>query len=272
MGPGLLGASLGMAIHARGLARTVSVWARREESRNACLETPWCQTVSGDLEEALRKADLAVLCTPVVHLSEMLGEIGDVLPGGCILTDVGSTKANICKAASEANLVSFVGSHPIAGSEKTGLENARADLFEKCPCFVTPIETNDLANCEKVTDFWQSLDMNVMRATPEEHDQILAHVSHLPHFLVSALCHALANQPAEWSKGSGQGLRDATRIAAGSPAIWRDIAQQNRSEILKALDHFDVESKNLRRMLEENDSENLFHWLNKSKAYRESIE
>jgi len=271
VGPGLLGASLGMAVHARKLAREVSVWARREESRNACLETPWCQAASGDLEEVLRNADLAILCTPVVHLSQMLGEIGNVLPGGCLLTDVGSTKVNICKAASESNLGSFVGSHPIAGSEKTGLENARADLFEKCPCFVTPIENNDPTHCEKVADFWQFLGMKVIRATPDEHDLILAHVSHLPHLLVSALCHVLANQPKKWSEGSGQGLRDATRIAAGSPAIWRDIAQQNREEILKALDHFDAESKNLRRLLEENDWEQLFHWLDKSKAYRESL-
>ena len=261
-----------MALHARDLARTISVWARREESRKACLATPWCQEVSGDLEEALRKTELAVLCTPVVHLTEMLGEIGNFLPPDCLVTDVGSTKVNICHAASEAKLLSFVGSHPIAGSEKTGLENAHADLFANSPCFVTQIENNDGAHSEKVADFWQALEMKVIRSTPEEHDRILAHVSHLPHFLVSALCHALGNQPKEWSNGSGQGLRDTTRIAAGSPAIWRDIAQQNRGEILKALDHFDAESKNLRLLLEENDSEKLFRWLDKSKVYRESLD
>ena len=261
-----------MAIHARKLARTVSVWARREESRKACLATPWCQEVSGDLEEALRKAELAVLCTPVVHLTEMLGEIGSFLSPDCLVTDVGSTKANICQAASEAKLTSFVGSHPIAGSEKTGLENARANLFANSPCFVTQIENNDSAHSEKVADFWQALEMKVIRSTPEEHDQILAHVSHLPHLLVSTLCHALGNRPKEWSNGCGQGLRDTTRIAAGSPAIWTDIAQQNREEILKALDHFDEESRSLRILLEENDSEKLFRWLDKSKVYRESLD
>lgn len=261
-----------MAVHARGLAREVSVWARREESRATCLEAPWCQATSGELEEALSGANLAVLCTPVAHLSKVLGQIHAILPTDCILTDVGSTKGKICQVASESKLVSFVGSHPIAGSEKTGVKHARANLFEGRPCFITPSENTHPETLEKVIALWQSLDMRIIRCSPEEHDRILAQVSHLPHFLASALCNALAKQPSEWKEGSGQGLRDATRIAAGSPTLWRDVAQQNQQEILAALDLFDEESKNLRCILEANDWEALYRWLEGGKAFRDSLE
>ena len=272
MGPGLLGASLGMAIHARGLAREVSVWARREESRLTCLESPWCQAASDDLEEALDGAGVAVLCTPVAHLSELLAQIHVILPENCILTDVGSTKGMICQVAMESNLDSFVGSHPIAGSEKTGLEHARDDLFDGRPCFITPTENTHSDALEKVAAFWQALDMQIIRCSPQEHDRILAQVSHLPHFLASVLCNLLAKQPAEWKDGSGQGLRDATRIAAGSPTLWRDVAQQNKEEILAALDLFDAESTNLRRILESDNWETLHRWLEEGKVFRDSLE
>ncbi len=271
VGPGLLGASLGMVVHARELTRQVSVWARREESRDACLQAPWCQVASGDLEEALEGAELAILCTPVVHLSELIGSIGKLLPENCLLTDVGSTKVAICRAAADANLNNFVGAHPIAGSEKTGIEHARSDLFDDRPCFVTPTEGSDPNLTKKVAEFWKSLGMRIIQSSPEEHDRILAHVSHLPHFLASALCNLLASKPQRWRDGSGQGLRDATRIAAGSPTLWRDIAQQNRKEIIGALDALDTETRNLRKILEENDSTALFRWLEKGKAYRDSI-
>jgi prephenate dehydrogenase len=261
-----------MAVHARELAREVSVWARREESRATCLEAPWCQAASGSLKEAMEGAGLAVLCTPVAHLSEILGQIHAILPANCILTDVGSTKGTICQVASESNIDSFVGSHPIAGSEKTGVEHARADLFEGRPCFITPSEDTHPDPLEKVTAFWQSLDMQIIRCSPQEHDRILSQVSHLPHFLASALCNVLAKQPLEWKEGSGQGLRDATRIAAGSPTLWRDVAQQNKEEILAALDLFDKESKNLRHILEVDDWEALHGWLREGKVFRDSLE
>ncbi len=271
MGPGLLGASLGMAVHAGGLARQVCVWARRKESRDACLETAWCETISDDLKESLEKSELAILCTPVAHLSELLGNISDFIPDDCLLTDVGSTKAAICRTADEANLTNFVGSHPIAGSEQTGMKHSRAKLFVGRPCFVTPSERTDPANTQKIIGFWEALGMRIIHSTPKQHDRILAHVSHLPHLLASALCNSLVKQPPEWSEGSGQGLRDVTRIAAGSPTLWRDIAQQNRKQILEVLDLLEDETKNLRRFLEENDFAALFKWLEEGKSYRDSL-
>ena len=271
MGPGLLGASLGMAVHANGLARQIAVWARREESRDACLEAAWCETASENLKESLEGSELAILCTPVSHLSELLGSIGDFIPDDCLITDVGSTKAAICQTADEASLVNFVGSHPIAGSEQTGMQHSRAKLFVGRRCFVTPSEMSNPANTQKISDFWEALGMRIIHSTPRQHDRALAHVSHLPHFLASALCNSLAKQPPEWSEGSGQGLRDVTRIAAGSPTLWRDIAKQNRKEILDALDLLDAETQNLRKFLEENDFNALFKWLDEGKSYRDSL-
>lgn len=271
MGPGLLGASLGMAVHAGALTRHVSVWARRQQSRDACLQADWCDMASGDLEESLHGADLAVLCTPVAHLSELLGQIRDITPIKCLITDVGSTKAAICRTADEANLENFVGSHPIAGSEQTGMQHASAKLFSGRPCFVTPSDKTDPVHTRTISDFWEALGMRMILSSPKQHDRILAQVSHLPHLLASALCNVLSKQPPGWSDGSGQGLRDATRIAAGSPTIWRDIAQQNSKEILGALDSLDAETQRLRQLLEENDSDALFKWLEQGKTYRDSL-
>jgi cyclohexadieny/prephenate dehydrogenase len=260
-----------MAVHAGALTRHVSVWARRQQSRDACLQADWCDMASGDLEESLHEADLAVLCTPVAHLSELLGQIRDISPSKCLITDVGSTKAAICQTAEEAGLTNFVGSHPIAGSEQAGMEHSSAKLFLGRPCFVTPSEKTDPIHTQKIAGFWEALGMKMIHSSPRQHDRILAHVSHLPHLLASALCNALSKQSPAWSEGSGQGLRDATRIAAGSPTIWRDIAQQNSKEILDALDFLDAETQHLRQLLEENDSDALFKWLDRGKTYRDSL-
>ena len=113
--------------------------------------------------------------------------------------------------------------------------------------------------------------MRIIQSTPKQHDRILAHVSHLPHFVASALCNSLSKQPPEWGEGAGQGLRDVTRIASGSPTLWRDIAQQNRKQILEALDLLEDETKNLRKFIEENDFDSLFKWLEEGKSYRDSL-
>ena len=272
MGPGLLGTSLGMAIHARDSAMRISVWARREESRNACQQASWCHAASDNLEEALSGSDLAVLCTPVVHLSEILGKIGSVLPENCLLTDVGSTKAEICQTAEQAVIENFVGSHPIAGSEKSGMDHADPALFESRPCFITLSENTSVENADKITAFWEWLGMRIIKVTPKEHDRILAQVSHLPHLLASALCNFLSKQSRACREGSGQGLRDATRIAAGSPKIWSDIAQQNSKDILEALDLFSVEISKLKQIIANQDFADLEKWLEEGKAFRDSIE
>jgi cyclohexadieny/prephenate dehydrogenase len=238
--PGLLGASLGMACHARGLAGRVVVWARRAEARAACRSQAWCDEAPDTLAEAVKDAELIVLCPPVALIVPLIESIADSLAGDALLTDVGSTKSAICAAAQPVLPKGryFVGAHPMAGSEKSGMHHARADLFEGRPCFVTPGVDSPEPAVARVERFWSAVGLQTVRETPERHDAIVAHVSHLPHFLASLLAVTLSREAPGAEAYSGLGLRDTTRVAAGCPKMWRDISAQNREALLGAIGDF----------------------------------
>ncbi|MDA9961286.1 prephenate dehydrogenase/arogenate dehydrogenase family protein [Opitutales bacterium] len=274
IGPGLLGTSLGMAIKAKGLAREINVWARRPEVREACRHTDWCDADHSEISEAVKGSDFVVVCTPVRHIEAVLSEIARVVPSGCVVTDVGSVKGAICQAADKVFTTSdatFVGSHPMAGSEKAGMENASPDLFDERPCFVTSGKDISVESLELVSNFWQAIGMSVTITTPNEHDEIVAHLSHLPHAVASGLCHLLSNKPSTWGKLAGQGLRDTTRIASGNPQLWEEIFLLNREAVLSALESFEETCGLLRAALHtQNDSE-IRSWLNAGKEYRDEL-
>ncbi len=271
--PGLLGASLGQAIARERLAEKTFVWARRPEVRSACEATDWCTATFAQAEDAVREADLVVLCTPVGKIVPILESIVPSLLPGAIVTDVGSTKSLICRKAQVLMPPGchFVGSHPMAGSERTGMENAQADLFEGRPCFVTPLPETDTVAAERIVRFWQTLEMKVTTASPEHHDEIVAAISHLPHLAATGICLALSKGDSSWMHLAGNGLRDTTRIAAGSPSLWREICEQNRDEILRAFSVFEEALQNLRSALENNDLAQLEHLLDLGKRYRQSM-
>lgn len=274
LAPGLLGASLGQAVAQARLADRIHVWARRPETRLACEQADWCNAAPDEPEEAVRDANLIVLCMPVADIVPWVERIAPHLREGAYVTDVGSTKSVICRQAHAVLPPGrhFIGSHPMAGSERTGMENARADLFAGRPCFVTPLPESDATATQDIVHFWSALGMQVTALSPEKHDEIVAAVSHLPHLMASALCLALRQGEPNWAQLAGNGLRDTTRIAAGSPSLWRDICEQNRDEILRALDRFEASFGHLRSALENRDFHSLEHLLDLGKQYRQTLD
>lgn len=273
LGPGLLGASLMMALRENGLAKRLIAWSRRTETRLKCEGQPWCDAVFATPEEAVVGADLVVVCSPVEHIVGLLERVAPSLPPGCLVTDVGSTKSLICRQAPSLmpEDVHFVGSHPMVGSEKTGLENAFTALFDGGACFVTPIPETDNSAVEKTMRLWKALGMELSSASPERHDEIVAHISHLPHFLASVLCSYLAKKDPDWQNVAGAGLRDTTRVAAGDPAIWKSIASHNREEILRAIDGFEAELHRLRSALHNQRWFEVMNLLERGKEYRDHL-
>lgn len=273
LGPGLLGASLAMAAKERGLAQRVVAWSRRAETRAKCADQGWCDAVFETALEAVAGSDLIVVCTPVQTIAPLLEAVGSGIESGALVTDVGSTKAEICTAMAgrAAQHFEFVGSHPMAGSEKAGLEHAHGRLFEGAACIVTPLPEVAPIALMRLSEFWAALGMRVQRSTPEEHDAIVANVSHLPHLLASTVCSHLANKDALWAGLSGGGLRDSTRVAGGDPGLWQQILEQNQVQVLAAIRDFETELQRLKSALERLDSEQIHAFLARGKQYRDQL-
>jgi prephenate dehydrogenase len=261
-----------MALRQRSLAGRIHVWARRVEVRASCSRLPWCDAAFASVADAVTGSDLVVVCAPVDHITALAREAAARLAEGALITDVGSTKSLICRSLEGGcGKAGFIGSHPMAGSEKTGMEHASASLFVDRACIVTPLESAVPDDVERVIGMWNGVGMRVSCLAPEAHDEMVAHISHLPHLLASALAVQLRGRPDCWGALSGQGLRDVTRIAAGSPQLWTAIARENREEILRAIDSFDQQLGRLRSLLHNEDYHSLHHFLSQGKAFRDSL-
>lgn len=222
------------------------------------------------LAPAVQDAELVILCTPVGLFRPLLAELAPLLAPGTIVTDVGSTKRSIVSAAEEylAPTVHFVGSHPMAGSEKRGVQHARPDLYEGALCIVTPPEKTDRSATETVESFWRRLGMRTCRVTPDEHDRRLADISHLPHALAAAL--VTLQEDASTPLG-GKGFLDVTRIAAGDGALWRDIFIDNRDNLRASLARLREELGKLDELLDPNRAAELERWLDQAAQRREGM-
>lgn len=270
LAPGLLGASVARAAHARGAAQQITVWARRPEVRLALADQPWCSHVADRPETAVHDADLVVIAAPVDRIIPLLQQVAPHLAAGAVVTDVGSVKGEICRLgqAAVSAAAHFVGSHPMAGSEKTGWEHGTESLFERRTCFVTPRPETSSTAVETVVRFWRGLGGEPVTLSPDEHDEIVAHISHLPQVLASTLCSFLAHHPSAWRNYAGGGLRDTTRIAASDPQLWRTILEQNRDEVLRALRAYQEELHALQISLANRDYVDLVARLERGAAYR----
>ena len=274
LGPGLLGASLAMAVKERGLAARVVTWSRRPESRAKCLNQSWCDAVFDSPEKAVVGSDLVVICTPVQTIVPLLVQIRPALDAEALITDVGSTKSLICREARSAlkgHSATFLGAHPMAGSEQAGMEHAQSDLFENAACILTPLDDASAEAIAKLSAFWDALGMTVSTVSPEKHDEIVAHVSHLPHLLASTLCGYLAAQDDTWQTLAGGGLRDTTRIASGDPQLWKQILEQNSDEVVRAIEGFEQQLHHLKTALLNQDSLGVIAQLERGKTYRDQL-
>ncbi|MEY3774158.1 MAG: hypothetical protein RLZZ129_938 [Verrucomicrobiota bacterium] len=273
LAPGLLGGSVAKAARIHGLAQRIVLWARRPEARLALREQAWCDFVADTPEAAVAGASLVVIAAPVDRIVPLIRQIAPHLPAGAIVTDVGSVKGEICRLglAAVGKSAHFVGAHPMAGSEKTGWEHASAELFARRACFVTPLPETDAQATETVVRFWRDLGCEVTTEHPDKHDEIVAHISHLPQVLASTLCAFLARRDPRWRNHSGGGLRDTTRIAGSDPALWRSILEQNRDEVLRALAGFEDELHALKAALANRDYLDLTARLERGQAYRKDF-
>ena len=275
VGVGLLGGSIGLGARRRGLAREVAGFVRRAASLKDCERAGAVDYATTDLLAAVSQADLVILCTPLAQMRSRVEEMLPAIKRGAIVTDVGSVKAGIvrevCGIIRKAG-AHFVGSHPMAGAEKTGVWAAREDLFENAICVVTPTKNTNPAALQKVERFWKSLGGRTLRLTPQLHDQLVSRSSHLPHVAAAALANLVLNpaNPQTQLQLCASGFRDATRIASGSPEMWRDIALANRKNLSRALDAFVAELQKFQRVLKTSDARAVAKFFESAKSRRDS--
>ncbi|MBM3844949.1 MAG: prephenate dehydrogenase, partial [Verrucomicrobia bacterium] len=246
VGMGLLGGSLGLALQKAGVAGKVTAYVRRASSVTEALELKVAHHATQSLEEAVADADLVVICTPIAQMLPLAEQMAPHLKRGAIVTDVGSVKASITQELEPVFAragASFVGSHPMAGSEQVGMSAARVDLFQNAVCVVTPTRQTLPAHCEIIENLWRSVGGRPLRLSPEKHDELAGRASHLPHVVAAELAHYVLSpvQPPEQALLCAGGFRDTTRIASGSPEMWRDICLANTANLSRLISLF-VES------------------------------
>ena len=265
----MLGGSVGLAARQRGVAGHVAGLVRRAESVGECLAAGAVDTATQDLAEALDGSALVILCTPVGDMADMAARLKPHLAADAVVTDVGSVKASVVRVV-EGVLPRFVGSHPLCGSEKAGVAHAHGDLFEGAACALTPTGQSDAAAVEMVSGFWTALGGKVVSLTAEDHDAIVARTSHLPHVVASALVNAVLARPrAGESEFLGTGFRDTTRLASGSPSMWRDIALTNAEAITRSIDELQAELEQLKTALGAKDAAALENFFAEGKSDRD---
>ena len=234
-GPGLIGGSIALAARRRGLCARLSVWSRDEAERAAVRRLALADLVTGDPAEAVRGADLVLLCTPPGAMAALAGQIAPHLAPGAAVSDVASVKAGVAAELTAILGRRYAGAHPMAGAERQGLRAARADLFEDAVCLLTPDERTAPEALATVDAFWRDLGARVRCLPADAHDEAVALVSHLPHVLAAALVDFVGAEPGRATDCAGPGWRDMTRLAGGSPELWTEILSRNRGPITYAL-------------------------------------
>jgi len=274
VGVGLLGGSLGLAVKRRRLARRVEGYVRRAASVTECKKVGAVNRATQDLASAVAGADLVILCTPLAQMRPIVKQMRPALKRGAIVTDVGSVKVSVVKKIE--SLVAkagahFVGSHPMAGAEKTGVSAARADLFVEAVCVVTPTPQSNKAAVREVEQFWKSVGGRLLTLSPEAHDALVSRSSHLPHVVAAALASYVLSSahPKPQTTLCANGFRDTTRIASGSPEMWRDIAVANRRNLARALDGFIGDLQKLQRSLAKSDAKAVTNFFETAKRRRD---
>ncbi|MEI9963070.1 MAG: prephenate dehydrogenase/arogenate dehydrogenase family protein [Limisphaerales bacterium] len=243
IGVGLLGGSIGLAVKRRKLVGEVAGFVRHASSFKECEKAGAVDFATTDLLAAVSNADLVILCTPLAQMLPIAKQMLPALKRGAIVTDVGSVKASIVRELESLIAKSgahFVGSHPMAGAEKTGVSAARESLFQNAVCVLTPTKKTNQSALKKLEQFWQSIGSRVFQLTPETHDALVSRTSHLPHVIAATLVNLVLNptQPKTQAALCATGFRDTTRIASGSPEMWRDIVLANQKNLAKSLDAF----------------------------------
>lgn len=281
LGVGLIGGSLGLALTAKGFRGEITGLGRRMQTLDIALERGAVDNATTDFHAGIQNADLVVIGTPVDLIPEMvqrIAEIGTSDARPLLITDVGSIKGQIVEEIESfltATELHFVGSHPMAGSEKTSVAAARPDLFDGAKCIVTPTDNTHPQALKLVTNLWQFVDTQVCHLSPIEHDMLIAGASHLPHLIASILTNTvgdIGNDTVKALDFAATGFRDATRIAAGSPQLWRAIFMQNAHSLLPMIDSTIENLAEFKTLLENRDDVEIERLLTHAKKLRDTLE
>jgi len=277
IGCGLIGSSLARAIKKNNLSEVIVSSNRSESINKKVIELNIVQDASADTKKMATNSDLIIIATPLSSYEDVILKIKDTLKSGTILTDVGSVKENIMSLV-EKNLpknVSWIPSHPIAGTEESGPEAGFSDLFKNRWCILTPSKNAQNKDINLLKIFWEKLGSKVDVMKAKQHDYILSITSHIPHLIAYNVVNTSLNIQDEKKsnivKYSAGGLRDFTRIAASNPIMWRDIFIQNKNNTTKMIDKFIENLEDIKKAISSEDSDKLEKIFTKTKTIRKDI-
>ncbi|MEQ1830266.1 MAG: prephenate dehydrogenase/arogenate dehydrogenase family protein [Pirellula sp.] len=269
IGVGLLGGSIGLALRRKRLAKQVVGVGRTVSKLQTALSRGAIDEATDDILVGATNADLVIACTPVQSIVDSLCVAANVAQPNAILTDVGSTKQSIARAATgRLSPDQFVGSHPIAGGHHSGVEHAVGTLLDGALVVITPSEETSAVLVQRMVDFWEAMGSRTCCLSPRDHDEALAIASHLPHMVSSALA---ASTPNEILQFVGKGWMDSTRIAASNTQLWRQILEENHAPALQAMKNFATICETWVEALENADFDRIEELLKAGKATREAV-
>jgi prephenate dehydrogenase len=273
LGVGLIGASFALAMKGNGLCREITGFGRNKENLVKARERGIIDSYALEPGDACKGAELIFLSTPVGSFVELARRSAPFFSKGAIVTDAGSVKGGLVyeleKIMPEG--IHYIGAHPIAGSDRSGIDSSNAGLFMNAKCIITPTEHSHQGALETIIGVWKSLGAQVLTMGPDRHDNIYAFVSHLPHVIAYSLVNTVAGKDGTYFEFCGQGFKDITRIASSSPELWRDICLLNRENLLETLSLFQKNLDSLGRYLRANDADSLEREFTKARTLREGI-
>ena len=273
LGGGLLGGSLALALAALENPPLVRLWARKEETVEAARKLG-IENVTADLAEAVKDSSLLVLAVPVGSMGPLLTKALDAgLPDGCLVTDVGSVKRVPHRQISpllKGGDIRFIGSHPMAGSERNGLSAVTATLFKNAACLLTNDDRAPAEQAQALERFWKDIGCRTSWMSASIHDELVARISHLPHIMAASAARVCLKDPSEGKFGGG-GLRDTTRVAAGNPEMWAEIVIENREALCGLLHETIADLREILASLETGNQEQARHWLVTAKERRDPL-
>jgi prephenate dehydrogenase len=273
-GVGLIGGSLARAVKERGAVKEVVGVGRNEERLKRACEAGILDSYTARIDDSLDTVDLMVIATPVCMIADLAKQMIPFFKEGTIITDVGSVKKEIVQQVESfmPDTLHFVGGHPIAGTENSGFEHSFSSLFENRKCILTPVESTNQPALKQVRELWSRVGSIVVCLDCDEHDEILAAVSHLPHIVAYGMVNCLLTiegfEENIFSFSAG-GFKDFTRIAGSDPAMWRDITLMNRDKLLSMIERFQSYLDELKEAIEQKDAEKLFAEFQKSRTFKQ---
>ena len=277
IGCGLIGSSVLRAIKKKNLAKEIKIFDHSKEVTAYLKKENICSNASNDIRQCVVNSDLIIIATPLSSYKEIILSIKDSLKKNVILTDTGSVKKEVMKIIHNINLtdVHWIPSHPIAGTEESGPKAGQAEMFENRWCIISPPKDCAEQPIKILKNLWEAIGSKVKIMTPEEHDEILALTSHLPHAIaynivktVMSVEDKLRQEVIQYSAG---GLRDFTRIAASNPLMWRDIFLDNSENVSKGIDNFILKLNELKKAINDKNGDKLYQIFNSTKEVRKGI-